>query len=166
MSLEILKARLGLGARANKYLITMNYADAVSVDALAKAATLPDATMGTVEVWNKGRKLMVAGDAAYSNTWDVTFYNDELLTLKKIFETEMTRIDSFDVDTRSVITNAEYMTDITVSQLSATNIPTATYQLRNAFPTAISAVDLADDAADTISELTVTFTYSHWVRVF
>ena len=164
MSLEELKSKLGLGARANKYMIAIPYGDGNTMDTLAKGTSLPDVTLGTVEVWNKGRKMMVAGETQYAGTWDVTFYNTEGLDIKKLFEDEIDRIDSYLTETKSVTGNADYMNDLTVMQLNSQNEVTSTYVLHNAYPTVVSAVDLAADSADTISEVTVTFAYSHWER--
>lgn len=162
MSLDLLKSTLGLGARANKYRVNLPYTSAESMDVLAKATSLPDVTLGTIEVWHRGRKLLVAGEAQYAGTWDVTFYNTEDLNLRDIFVEEIERIDSYLTEQKSVGQNGDYMKNLNVLQLDSKNNPTREFVLFNAYPTVVSTVDLASDSADTISEFTVTFAYSHW----
>jgi hypothetical protein len=164
MSLEMLKDTLGLGARANKYRISLNVADGQIEDVLCKATSLPDLTLGTVEVWNQGRKMFLAGETQFAGTWDVTFYNTSGLELRSVFIAKIETIDSYKTAQKSVSSNSEYMMDISVSQLDSLNNETAQYTLHNAFPTVISAVDLAADTADSVTEFTVTFAYSHWTQ--
>lgn len=162
MSLDLLKSTLGLGARANKYRVSLPYNSMQEMDVLAKATSLPDVTLGTIEVWHRGRKLLVAGEAQYAGTWDVTFYNTEDLNLRDIFVQEIERIDSYLTEQKSVGNNADYMKNLNVLQLDSKNNVTREFVLFNAYPTVVSTVDLASDSADTISEFTVTFAYSHW----
>lgn len=165
MSVDALKGKLGTGARPNKYKIFINrVGDGETIDALAKAASLPDATIGVIELFSQGRKLPIAGDATYAGTWDVTFYNTADLGLKQLFEDWMNEIDSFKDNTRAVDNINDYIDTLQVQQLKGDNSIAATYVIHNAWPSAISAVDLADDANDTVSEFTVTFSYSHWER--
>ena len=161
MSLETLKSTLGLGARANKFRVQLSYGGS-DMDVLAKATSLPDVTLGTVEVWYKGRKMLVAGEAQYAGTWDVTFYNTAEMDLRQVFIKEIERIDSYVTEVKSVTSNLEYMKDLYVSQLDSQNQPTKTYTLHNAYPTVVSSVEYGSDTADTITDFTVTFAYSHW----
>lgn len=162
MSLETLKSTLGLGARANKFRVSLPYGG-TDMDVLAKASSLPDVTLGTIEVWHKGRKMLVAGEAQYSGTWDVTFYNTDTMDIRQIFIDEIDKIDSYATEIKSVTSNLDYMKDLEVSQLDSQDQVTKTYRLYNAYPTVISSVEYGSDTADTITEFTVTFAYSHWL---
>jgi hypothetical protein len=162
MSLETLKSTLGLGARANKFRVNLPYGGS-NMDVLAKGSSLPDLTLGTIEVWHKGRKMLVAGEAQYAGTWDVTFYNTASMDFRQVFIDEINRIDSYKTEVKSVPDNLSYMKDLTVSQLDSNDAVTKTYKLFNAFPTVVSSIDLASETADTITEFTVTFSYSHWL---
>lgn len=168
MAIENLKSALSAGARPNKYRIIMAIPGYTGgddvVDVLAKSTTLPDVTVGVIPVWNQGRKLNLAGDVAYSGSWDVSFYNTADLELKRAFEEWVKSIDDAQNDIRNNDSIKDYAIDIVVMQLDGRNQPTASYALYNCWPSSIGAVDLADDAADTISEFTVTLTYSHWER--
>jgi hypothetical protein len=162
MSLETLKSTLGLGARANKFRVQLPYGGS-DMDVLAKASSLPDVTLGTIEVWHKGRKMLVAGEAQYSGTWDVTFYNTDTMDFRQVFIDEIDRIDSYATEVKSVTSNLDYMKDLHVSQLDSYDQVTKTYTLYNAYPTVVSSIEYGSDTADTITEFTVTFSYSHWL---
>ena len=165
-----LKNELKAGARPNKYRIAINSKESSGptedqMDILCKAASLPEAAIGTIDVYNQGRKLVIAGDKTYTSAWDVTFYNTREMDIKNKMEEWMKRIDDVQSHNREWEENSEYMTDMEVHQLNGENIETAKYKLYNVWPSNISSVDLADDSQDTVSEFTVTFTYSHWEKV-
>ena len=169
MSLDKMKTVIGEGARPNKYQIVMTPkgpggADGDKIDTLAKSASLPDVTVGTIDVWNQGRKLVVAGDVQYSGEWTVSFYNTVALELRKTFEDWIKQIDDAQAHTRTLVTPGDYMTDIVVSQLDGQNNITATFIIYNAWPKNLNAIELADETADQISTFDVNFAYSHWQR--
>lgn len=164
VKLDDLKTHLGQGARANKYSITIDragFTDGALVEALCKGAPIPGKTIGTIPVWNQGRKLLIAGDTSYSNSWTVTFYNDENHTIREAILTWMNEIDDF-VDNKHALEPTNYMATATVSQLAeGGDKTTISWELLNLYPTDVSEVALADETADTITEFTVTFTFSH-----
>lgn len=174
MSLQKLKSTLGMGARANKYRITFGGAPVTLpsgdiIDTLCKGGSIPAKTIGTIEVFSQGRKLMLAGDASFENTWTLTFYNTQDLAIRKAFEDWMTFIDDFENHSRGASNdNNSYMsTGTRVAQLSTNDNSTVTaeYEFHNMFPTNVSAVDLADETNDAVSEFTCDFAYSHWIRI-
>lgn len=163
--LDDLKYILGQGARANKYQITINGpVDGTTLDTLCQAASLPAKTVGTIPVFNQGRKLLIAGDTSFDNTWDVTFYNDEVHSVRTIIQAWMDMADNF-IDNNHAASPSDYMYDADVSQLDGNDNATGTWKIYNLYPTNISAVDLGDETADTITTFVVTFTYSHWEKV-
>jgi len=169
--LDDLKTNLGMGARGNKYKVMIaapvgNSDDAI-IDTICKGASIPAKTMGQIEVWNQGRKLIIAGDAQFENTWSLTFWNTQDLSLRNSFDDWITFIDSVETNTRGAVEHKDYMTEgAKVQQLSATdNSVVATYEFKNLWPTNISSIELADDAVDAITEFTVDFAYSHWIKV-
>ena len=168
MSLEKIKSTLKAGARPNKYAIVLdNIAggpSAETMNILCKATSLPEATIGVIDIFNQGRKLPIAGDKAYSNTWDVTFYNTRELAIRDAMNAWMELIDNAHSHYRAKQENSEYMRTLYVTQLDGQNKPTAEYTIFNAWPSSISAVDLADESNDTVSEFTVTFTFSDWTK--
>lgn len=168
MSLEKIKKELKAGARPNKYRIKVqNPAGGPSeeqLDILCKATSIPEATVGVIEVYNQGRKLPIAGDKSYGSAWDITFYNTQKLDIRNAFEDWMKKIDDVQTHNREWEFNNEYMKDFQVAQLNGKDEIMSEYTLYNCWPSNITAVDLADDSQDTVSEFTVTITFSHWEK--
>jgi hypothetical protein len=169
MSLQNIKRELKAGARPNKYRIKLNHLGGGpsddQMDILCKASSIPEATIGVIDVYNQGRKLPIAGDKSYGSTWDVTFYNTQALDIRNAFENWMRNIDDVESHYRNWQYNGEYMVDMQVEQLDGQNNTTSAYKLYNCWPSNITSVDLADDSNDTVSEFTVTITFSHWEKV-
>ena len=178
-----LKSELSMGARGNKYRIMLaapqgpaasgakEYGQAISaadfhIDTIAKGGSIPAKTIGQIEVWTQGRKLVVAGDATYENTWSLTFWNTQDHALRDAFDNWMLFIDDMESHSRAAVDHVDYMTETAqIQQLNTTdNSMMAQYEFRNLWPTGISAIDMADDQQDTITEFSVDFAFSHWVR--
>ena len=168
--LQELKESLKMGARGNKYKVMLaapiGATDDFLIDTIAKGGAIPAKTMGQIEVWTQGRKLVVAGDATYENAWALTFWNTQDLALRNGFDKWLLFIDDMEAHKRGTDEHNGYMTDgAKIQQLStADNSVTAEYSFYNLWPTGISAIDMADDQQDTITEFTVDFAYSHWLR--
>ncbi|MHB8098012.1 MAG: hypothetical protein ACYDD5_00270 [Sulfuricurvum sp.] len=168
--LQELKDTLKMGSRGNKYKVMlaapMGPTDDFIVNTLAKGGAIPAKTVGTIDVWSQGRKLVIAGDAAYENTWNLTFYNTQDHALRTGFDKWMLFIDSIDSHSRGASEHSAYMAEgAQIQQLSTTdNSVTATYNFYNLWPTSISAIDMADDQQDTVTEFSVDFAYSYWQR--
>jgi len=67
------------------------------------------------------------------------------------------------VDPGLATPTAKYQTDINIWQLSVTGDNVYGYKLQNAFPTQIGIVSLDDGNPNTLSEFTITFTFSEFV---
>jgi hypothetical protein len=167
MSIQSLKSTLGMGARTNKYRIILNAPGGgptgPSVDILAKSATMPGRGFADVQVWVQGRELTVAGDATYDGTWSCTFMDTEDHMLRNKFIAWMDYIDSFDGHTRGASSAPDYMTEITIQQLSTIdNSMKAECKLQNAYVKNISEITYSDETSGVI-EFTAEFNYSHWI---
>jgi len=166
-----LKSTLGLGARANKYRVMLaapvGPKDDKKIDTLCKGGPIPAKSIGQIEVWTQGRKLIIAGDAAYENTWSLTFYNTQDHELRKLFDDWLVFIDDMENHKRKVTTNASYMTETAqIQQLDTRdNSVKLTYQFRNLWPTNISSIDMADESNDMVTEFTVDFAFTHWIKM-
>ncbi|MHA1691920.1 MAG: hypothetical protein ACTSU7_09830, partial [Candidatus Heimdallarchaeaceae archaeon] len=80
---------LNATARLNKYRLSFAYPTGVTgttnlqhVDIICKSAEAPGKTLGTIDLWNQGRKLVIPGDTAFDNSWAVSFYLDEAHKLR------------------------------------------------------------------------------------
>jgi len=164
-----LKSALGSGARANKYRVNFSVPAAVAtssnlqnVDALCKAANFPAMTLGKIEVFNQGRKLIIPGDTAYENAWTLTFYNTEDHALRKDMIAWMRAADHFQNNSHSGNPTA-LMGELSVEQLDSAGNPTAKYTFHNVFVEGVGELAVGDDTADTIQEFDVTFSFTDWV---
>jgi len=164
-----LKGALGAGARANKYRVNFSVPSAVpttsnlqNVDALCKASNFPSMTIGQIEVFNQGRKLILPGDTTYTNAWALTFYNTEDHALRKDMISWMKAIDHFQNNTHSG-NPASLMGELSVEQLDSAGNPTAKYTFHNVFVQEVGELAVGDDQVDTIQEFDVTFSFTDWV---
>lgn len=168
-TLNELKSAIGAGARGNKYRLNFAVPSAVpttsdlsTADALCKSTQFPGMTVGQIEVWGQGRKLVIPGDTAYENTWTVSFYMTEDHGLRKDMISWMKAADHFQNNQHSGAP-ASVMGELSVEQLDSAGNPTAKYTFHNVFVTEVPALELADDTQDTVSEFDVTFSFTDWV---
>jgi len=164
-----LKNALGAGARANKYRVNFSVPAAVSttsnlqnVDTLCKASNFPSMTLGQIEVFNQGRKLIIPGDTTFTNTWTLTFYNTEDHALRRDMIEWMRSADHFQTNSHSGNPTA-LMGELSVEQLDSAGNPTTRYTFHNVFVQEVGELAVGDDTADTIQEFDVTFSFTDWV---
>lgn len=164
-----LKQALGPGARANKYRIAFNIPNAVpktadlsTVDTLAVSSSFPQKSIGMIETFNQGRKLVLPGDTSYPNTWTLEFYNSEEHNIRRAILEWMRSIDHFQDNMHSGMP-IEIMTDLSVSQLDSAMNETVRYTFHGCWPQDMGEISVADDSQDTITRFSVTFAYTDWV---
>jgi len=141
---------VGGGARPNLFRVTLGapaYAEfpAEKMAFMAKAAQLPESTIGSIEVPYFGRNIKIAGDRTFAE-WTITVINDEDFLVRDSLERWM---DGIDTHTRAGTKRG-----------SGDVIKTVTFV--NLFPTNVAAIDLAWDSNDAIEEFTVTLQYDHY----
>jgi hypothetical protein len=163
-----LKTKLGLGARANKYKVTLvakgGGPEDDMVDIFAKTASIPARSINDIEVWNQGRLTTIAGGADFSGTWSVTFMDTEEHTLRGKFLKWMDYIDSHEKHSRGATDHSAYMGTATLEQLSTKdNTTKAKYKFDGIWPKSISDSSLGD-STDELIEFTVEFNYDSWEK--
>ena len=134
---------------------------------LCKSAALPGSNLGVIEVPFRGRTVKIAGDRTF-DTWTATFFADSNMEVRGLFEDWANSINSHEANTAERFLPNQgttgYMADLFVSQLEKDDqvggSVIRTYQLHHCFPTNVSAIDLAYDSNDQISEFTVEWQYS------
>ena len=164
-----LKTALKAGARASKYRVNIAFPSAIPIksdlskaDLLCKAASFPSMTIGQIEVWNQGRKLVIPGDTSYDNTWTLTFYNTEDHGLRKDMISWLVSADNFQKNTHSG--NPEAVLGLlSVVQLDSAGEETAKYTFHNVYVQSVGEITLGDDSSDTIEEFDITFSFTDWV---
>lgn len=147
---------------------------------MIKTANLPASTVGVIEVPFRGRNLKIAGDRTF-DVWTITVINDVDFTIRTAFEKWMNAINKHD-DNSGLINPSQYQRDAIVKQFGRSSVssansdvtaPTVTspgdsipvlkaYKFYGIFPTAVSAIDLSYDSADTIEEFTVDLQVQWW----
>jgi len=155
----------GGGARPTLFSVELTGAEYYKVPFLAKAASLPASTLGTIELSYFGRKVKVAGDRTYAE-WSITIINDEDFAVRKYIEKWMAGIASHpgNVRTAGAVGPSAYTADLSVKQLGKSGSATAlrTYTFEDAFPTDIAEIPLDWGDTDTIEEFSVTWSYQFW----
>ena len=134
---------------------------------LCKSAALPGSNLGVIEVPFRGRTVKIAGDRTF-DTWTATFFADSNMEVRGLFEDWANSINSHEANTAERFlpnqSTTGYMADLFVSQLEKDDqvggSVIRTYQLHHCFPTNVSAIDLAYDSNDQVSEFTVEWQYS------
>ena len=134
---------------------------------LCKSAALPGSNLGVIEVPFRGRTVKIAGDRTF-DTWTATFFADANMEVRALFEDWANSINSHEGNTAARFlpnTGGDgYMADLYVTQLEKDDkdggSAIRTYKLHHCFPTNVSAIDLAYDSNDQISEFTVEWQYS------
>ena len=167
-SINDFKANLiGGGARANQFRVTITPPPGIAIGLdvrrtsfMCKGSNLPAQELTPIEVPFRGRKIYIAGDREFSETWTTTFINDTDFMIRNALERWSNGINDLALNT-GVIDPADYQTDLTVEQLDRDDTILKTYILRNCFPTTIAEIGLDMSSNDAIEEFAVTWKYTH-----
>ena len=163
------------GIKPNMFSVDINFpggsdftnGDKQLTNILCKSAALPGSNLGVIEVPFRGRTVKIAGDRTF-DTWTATFFADSNMEVRGLFEDWANSINSHEANTAERFLPNQgttgYMADLFVSQLEKDDqvggSVIRTYQLHHCFPTNVSAIDLAYDSNDQVSEFTVEWQYS------
>ena len=128
---------------------------------LVKAANIPAATVGVIEVPYRGRTLKIAGDRTFE-PWTITVLNDKGFALRSKFEEWSTKIQALQQNLQEPKTIAEYQSNAKVRQYDRQGSVVRSYEFVGVWPSTISAIDLAWDSNDTPEEYTVEFQVQYW----
>jgi len=166
LGVDDFKSKLrGGGARANLFKITLNFpiyagGDVELTSFMCKGGALPASVIAPITVPFRGRQLQIAGDRTFE-PWTVTVFNDTGFEVRNAMERWMNGINSHSQN--AGITNpVDYQADLIVEQLDKNGNSIKRYDIRGAFPTNVSAIDLSYDANDAIEEFTVEFQVQYW----
>ena len=163
-----LKSAIGSAARANKYRLNFSVPAAVptqsdlgTADTLCRATSFPSMSIGQIEVFNQGRKLVIPGDTSFENTWSVTFYQTEDHAIRKDMIAWMKAADHFQNNSHSGNPTA-VLGELSVEQLDSAGNPTVKYTFHNVFVQEVGSIDLNDDTDAGAMEFDVTFSFTDW----
>lgn len=159
-NVENFKASFSEMARPNRFRI-MGFGVPSSLTYMAKAASLPAATLGVTEAWYAGRAVKLAGDRVYPD-WTLTVYQSVDSDVYDSFQ-------RWQEDTLSHIPNVgsnyheTYKRDGEVYLLDRQGLYVSKYSLHGAVITELGAIELASDTNDTPAEFTVTLAYDYFL---
>ena len=168
-SINDFKANLiGGGARANQFRVTITPPPGIAIGLdvrrtsfMCKGSNLPAQELTPIEVPFRGRKIYIAGDREFSETWTTTFINDTDFMIRNAMERWSNGINDLALNT-GVIDPADYQTDLTVEQLDRDDTVLKTYIFRSAWPVTISAIELTSENQDALEEFECTWRYQHF----
>ena len=171
-NINTFRSKLNGGSKAN--LFRMDIAlndeiddvdlDAANFSVLCKSGAIPAFTLGVIEVPFRGRRIKIPGDRTYGD-WTATFVNDGNQNIRKTFDNWLKSIVDPDGEENLRSSSEDtYRSTITIEQLKSDGTVARVYDLYDAFPTDVSAIDLSYDTTDAIQEFTVTFQY-HYLDV-
>ena len=169
-SINDFKANLiGGGARANQFRVTITPPPGIAIGLdvrrtsfMCKGSNLPAQELTPIEVPFRGRKIYIAGDREFSETWTTTFINDTDFMIRNALERWSNGINDLALNT-GVIDPADYQTDLTVEQLDRDDTVLKTYIFRSSWPVTISSIELTSENQDALEEFECTWRYQHFV---
>ncbi len=168
-NINTFREKLKGGSKANLFRMDIDLGftetgvDLGDFDILCKSGAIPAFTLGVIEVPFRGRRIKIPGDRTYAD-WTATFVNDDEQQTRKYFDAWMNTI--VDVNGENALRTGvgTYRCRISINQLRPDGKISRTYDLYDAFPTDVSAIDLSYDTTDAVQEFTVTFQY-HYLDV-
>lgn len=127
---------------------------------MCRAAAIPSATIGVIDVPYFGRKIKVAGDRTFED-WPVTIINDEDFLIRNAMEKWVSFINSARQNLASSNFPIDYKGTAIVNQYSKIGTILRTYKFDGIFPNQVTSIDLDWAATDTIEEFQVNFVYDY-----
>lgn len=98
LDLSDLKKQLGdgLGIRSNKYVIMvpLPYDGSYKLAVLAKSTSLPERTIGTVDLYHMGRRYKVRGETDLSHQYTINMLDDSQMKLRRYFDAWLKSVDN------------------------------------------------------------------------
>jgi hypothetical protein len=167
------------GARPNLFRVLVNLPPALlgaagstretfnnQFSLVARAASIPQSTLGVAIVNYMGREISLAGNRTFSE-WTVTVMNDEDYSIRRTFELWMAGINSHVTNVRrpDFASATDYTSECIVEHFGKTGEDNiiATYRMQNAWPTDVSDIQLDWGSNDQVEEYTVTFRFDDWI---
>ena len=159
------------GARPSLFEVILKVPDFVAANAeseqkfrfTCRAAALPAATLGTIEVPYFGRTIKLAGDRTFTD-WTVTVMNDEDFLVRSMFEKWSNELNKLQANVRKAYgSENDYKAVMNVIQYSKDGKAIRSYDIIGAFPTSVDAIELNWDSTNQVETFGVTFAYDYWL---
>ena len=147
------------GVRSNRFSVYIPRMGE-RIEFMCKTAAIPGSTLPAIEVPFRGHKLKVAGDRTFED-WTVTIINDTDFGVRDPMERWMNGINGHAANT-GLVNPVDYQADLIVDQLDRDESVIKRINIRGAFPTVLSPIELSYDTRGEIEQFTVTFSYQYW----
>ena len=153
-------AQGGSLARPSHFSVTSTRLPSVS-SFLVKAASLPAATLNTIEVPYYGRKVRIPSTRVF-DTWNITviYGSDDEGNIRSEFETWMADVQAPD---SNLIAGTDVLEDWVVSLLDPADDTkvTRTIKMVGCYPTELGTVELNQESGEALAEFTATMRYTY-----
>lgn len=154
------------GARASLFEVRLESPFGEDIKDIApfmvKAAEIPASSVAAIEVPYFGRRVKMAGDRTFAD-WTVTIINDEDFKIRAAMEEWSNAINNHQANLNTAgASPVDYKVQAQVVQYGKEGNIIRTYNFNGLFPTEVSNIALAWDAAADPEEFTVTFAYDWW----
>ena len=128
------------------------------LDLFAENVTLPGKQINTFDYpFDALRNMVKYPNGFMTEDVSIVFRLTNTYDIKALFD----RWQSYIINKNYLLEYPSmYETTILIKQLDEKNIPIYTVKLLNAYPLTVGAIDLNSESTNTISKLSVTFTYS------
>lgn len=128
-----------------------------------RAASLPPAQIGIVEIPYFGRHIKLQGDRTFPD-WEVTVMNDEDFLVRSMFEKWNNSLNSMEGNVRKsgFSPNETYKTDMLVAQYAKDGSIIRQYKMIGAWPSVVGPIELEWDNQNQIETFGVTIPYDYW----
>jgi hypothetical protein len=145
-------------ARQNLFEVTIDGIENLRL--VCKAASLPSAQVGLIEVPYQNRKIKVPGDRTFID-WSITVINDESYTQRQQLLTWQSELAGFVEFSGSGMTPLDHHKTLLINPYdrSGTENFGASVELYG-WPSEIGAIELSWESTDAIQEYTVNFSIS------
>ena len=170
MGVDNFKKNFDGGTRPNRFVVTGEIGGDGSTTPInnlyVKAASMPSSTMGIIQVPFRGRVIKLPGDRAYPE-WTITLLDETSDDFRTKFEAWN---EAFNSHAENIsgdqaggldLTDTNLFTNWTVAQLDMQGNVIRSTTLHNCWPVEVGAVDLTYDAADTLTEYSITLSYDY-----
>ena len=129
-----------------------------------RGASLPAASVQSIDVGYFGRKIKVQGDRTFTD-WTVTIMNDEDFLVRSMFEKWSNALNRMESNIRdpNFVEENDYKVDMDIIQYGKDGTVIRQYVIIGAFPTEVSDIQLDWDTTNQIETFTVRFAYDYWL---
>lgn len=165
---DFLSKLKGGGARPNLFRVMLSFplgvietgTETESLSFLCKAASLPAATVGVIEVPFRGRQVKLPGDRTFEE-WAITVINDTDFQIRNAFERWSSTINKHRENVGETVPQ-NLMSKATIEQLDRSGAVIKSYDMVGIWPSQVAAIEVSAESTDAIEEFAVNIQYQFW----